>query len=135
MSNQLEILISDRTFKVGDQTVIVSKPKWSQIETFGSVVENLVSLWTDAKNDTEFIKAILKESAKEIRDSINTVLNMCLRKNNFQNISEFIAEFEYDVVFALLFEIVEMNKTFFTKNLARIGIKAAKEEQAQPGES
>ena len=135
MSNQLEILISDRTFTVGDQTVIVSKPKWSQIETFGSVVENLVSLWTDAKNDTEFIKAILKESAKEIREGINTVLNMCLRKNNFQNISEFIAEFEYDVVFALLFEIVEMNKTFFTKNLARIGIKAAKEEQAQPGES
>ena len=131
-SNELGILISDRTFKVGDQEIILSKPKWTEIAAFAGVVESLVSHYTTAENDTQFITAILQDSAQEIREGINNILKMCLPSDQFGEggFDTFIAQFTYDVVFALLFEIWDMNKNFFVKSLENLGVTATKEEQA-----
>ena len=128
MSDQLSTLISDRTYKVGEQTVILSKPKWGQIAIFAGIVEGLLAWWQVTEEDedeTAFISNLLKDSAQETRSGIEQILEICLRKNDFGagGFKAYVAEFEYDFIFALLLEIFEMNKQFFFETLAKVGIE------------
>ncbi len=128
MSNELSTLISDRTYQVDGQTVILSKPKWGQIATFAGIIEGLFAWWQTTEEDedeTPFISNLLKDSAQETRSGIEQILEICLRKNDFgeSGFKAYIAEFEYDFIFALLIEIFEMNKQFFFETLAKVGIE------------
>lgn len=80
MTKELDILISDKTFNTTAGEVIISKPKWADVNKFIAIIESYFKSYFEINNDYKFTQFLLTDGAEKSIKDIELIIAMCLRK-------------------------------------------------------